>query len=141
MERSDKVQRCSPRSEIDEVPMPDPNYATRSVLFALLAAPLLSGAMQAHAASYDCAKPELSEDEAAICKTPRLNDMDVKMVTTFELLSGLLAMGSRGELQDQQIEWLSKRRDCKADIDCLTAAYAARMAQLMAVYDGIERPK
>ncbi|UJW73448.1 lysozyme inhibitor LprI family protein [Rhizobium sp. SL42] len=121
--------------------MSDPNAAARAVVFALLAAPLLAGALPARAASFDCGKPDLAADEATICQTLSLNDMDVKMVTTFELLSGLLAMGSRGELQDQQIAWLSKRGECKADVDCLTAAYAARMAQLTSVYEGIERPK
>ncbi|KQW27411.1 hypothetical protein ASE36_17505 [Rhizobium sp. Root274] len=122
--------------------MSDPHAAaTRALIFALLAGPMLAGALPAHAASFDCKKPELAEDETAICQTLSLNDMDVKMVTTFELLSGLLAMGARGELQDQQIEWLAKRGECKGDVACLTAAYTARMAQLATVYEGVQRPK
>ena len=121
--------------------MSDPQAGARAVLFALLAGPLLAGAVPAHAASFDCQKPDLAADEAAICQTLSLNDLDVKMVTTFDLLSGLLGMGARGELQDQQIEWLTKRGECKADIACLTAAYTARMAQLATVYAGVQRPK
>jgi uncharacterized protein len=121
--------------------MSDTNSAARAILFALLAGPVLAGALPAQAASFDCQKPDLAEDETAICETLSLNDMDVKMVTTFELLSGLLAMGARGELQDQQIEWLTKRGECKGDVACLTAAYTARMAQLAAVYEGVQRPK
>jgi uncharacterized protein len=125
-----------------EVPMSDPQAAAaRAILFAVLAGPMLAGALPAQAASFDCKKPDLAEDETAICQTLSLNDMDVKMVTTFELLSGLLAMGARGELQDQQIEWLTKRGECKGDVGCLTAAYAARMAQLATVYEGVQRPK
>lgn len=114
----------------------------KTVYLALWASALLGiSSTGAAAASFDCESKELKADEQAICDTRALNDMDVKMVTTFELLSGLLAMGNRGELQDQQIAWLTKRGECKADIGCLTAAYAARLAELTTVYDGIERPK
>lgn len=121
--------------------MSDTTAGTRAILFALLAGPVLAGALPAHAASFDCQKSDLAEDETTICQTLSLNDMDVKMVTTFELLSGLLAMGARGELQDQQIEWLTKRGECKGDVTCLTAAYTARMAQLATVYEAVQRPK
>ncbi|MFN3719083.1 MAG: lysozyme inhibitor LprI family protein [Rhizobium rhizophilum] len=121
--------------------MSESTAATRALIFALLAAPLLAGAQTAHAASFDCTKPDLAADEQAICQTPALNDMDVKMVTTFDLLSGLLAMGARGSLQDQQIAWLTKRGECGADLDCLTAAYVGRMADLAKVYDGLQRPQ
>jgi uncharacterized protein len=52
------------------------------------------------------------------------------MVTTFELLREILPMGSRGALETSQIEWLEKRRACEANLDCLAAAYASRMAEL-----------
>lgn len=121
--------------------MSDTTAAARAILFAILAGPVLAGGLPAQAASFDCQQPELAADETAICKTLSLNDLDVKMVTTFELLSGLLAMGARGELQDQQIEWLTKRGECEGDIACLTAAYTARMAQLATVYQDVQRPK
>lgn len=84
----------------------------------------------AHAASFDCRPDGLSADEAAICKNIDLNDMDVRMATTFELLREVLPMGSRGALETAQIEWLEKRRACGANLDCLAAAYANRMAEL-----------
>jgi len=82
------------------------------------------------AASFDCRTPDLAPDEAAICQNIDLNDMDVRMVTTFELLREVLPMGSRGALESSQIEWLEKRRACEANLDCLAAAYASRMAEL-----------
>jgi uncharacterized protein len=82
------------------------------------------------AASFDCRTPDLAPDEAAICQNIDLNDMDVRMVTTFELLREILPMGSRGALETSQIEWLEKRRACEANLDCLAAAYASRMAEL-----------
>ena len=94
----------------------------------------------AHAASFDCDAEELKPDEKAICDNRELNDADVKMVTTFDLLSGLLAMGTRGTLQDEQTAWLKKRQDCQADAACIKAAYDERMKQLDETYKNINRP-
>lgn len=121
--------------------MSDTQAAARGLVFALLAAPLLAGAQPANAASFDCSKPDLAADERAICQNPQLNDMDVKMVTTFDLLSGLLAMGARGDMQDQQIKWLGQRGECQGNLDCIAAAYAVRMAELTSIYEGLQRPK
>ncbi|MBW8320695.1 MAG: hypothetical protein K0M49_13015 [Arenimonas sp.] len=97
--------------------------------------------LSAAAASFDCEKPDLAADETAICANRDLNDLDVKMVTTFDLITGLLPMGNRGVVQDEQVEWLSKRQACDADLACLRAAYTERLAQLKTVSDMIERPK
>jgi uncharacterized protein len=104
------------------------------------AAFVLSTAGISHAASFDCEAKELKPDEKAICDNRSLNDADVKMVTTFDLLSGLLAMGSRGTMQDEQTAWLKKRQECSADIACIQAAYDARLKQLGESYKNINRP-
>jgi uncharacterized protein len=101
---------------------------------------LLATAGIGHAASFDCEAKELKPDEKAICDNRALNDADVKMVTTFDLLSGLLAMGSRGTMQDEQTAWLKKRQECSADIACIQAAYDARLKQLGESYKNINRP-
>jgi uncharacterized protein len=98
--------------------------------FALAVPTLTALPPSARAASFDCRTPGLAADEAAICKNIDLNDMDVRMVTTFELLREILPMGSRGALETAQIEWLEKRRACEGSLDCLAAAYASRMAEL-----------
>jgi uncharacterized protein len=67
---------------------------------ALTAAMFLTHA--ANAASFDCEAKTLAPDERAICANRDLNDLDVRMVTEFKWLSGMYAMGVRGELQDQQ---------------------------------------
>ncbi|MBC2773962.1 hypothetical protein H6M51_13950 [Rhizobium sp. AQ_MP] len=106
-------------------------FLTSSLAALTLAAPLITALPQsARAASFDCRTPGLAPDEAAICQNIDLNDMDVRMVTTFELLREVLPMGSRGALETAQIEWLEKRRACEANLDCLAAAYASRMAEL-----------
>ncbi|MEZ2130392.1 MULTISPECIES: lysozyme inhibitor LprI family protein [unclassified Sinorhizobium] len=94
----------------------------------------------AHAASFDCDAKELKPDEKAICDNRALNDADVKMVTTFDLLSGLLAMGARGSMQDEQTAWLKTRQACGADTTCIKAAYDARLRQLDQIYKNINRP-
>ncbi|EJL58735.1 MULTISPECIES: lysozyme inhibitor LprI family protein [unclassified Rhizobium] len=97
-------------------------------------------ASASHAASFDCEAKELKPDEKVICENRALNDADVKMVTTFDLLSGLMAMGSRGTLQDEQTAWLKKRQECAADAACIKAAYDERLKQLDETYKKINRP-
>ncbi|RWX75421.1 hypothetical protein EPK99_17090 [Neorhizobium lilium] len=94
----------------------------------------------AAAASFDCERAELAADEKKICDTRSLNDADVKMVTTFDILTGLLPMGSRGTLQEEQSSWLKKRQACNADAECIRNAYSERMKQLDEAYKGLSRP-
>ncbi|MBB4443704.1 MULTISPECIES: lysozyme inhibitor LprI family protein [Rhizobium] len=113
---------------------------TRTTTAALGFAILLLASNLAQAASFDCDAKELKADEKAICDNRALNDADVKMATTFELLSGLLAMGSRGTLQDEQTAWLKKRQECGADVACIKAVYDERLKQLGETYKNINRP-
>ncbi|CDN94291.1 lysozyme inhibitor LprI family protein [Agrobacterium tumefaciens] len=94
----------------------------------------------ANAASFDCAKPDLAADEKAICDNRALNDQDVKMATTFDILTQLMAMGARDTLRDEQSKWLKKRQECAADIACLTGAYEERMKRLGEAFQSINRP-
>jgi uncharacterized protein len=106
----------------------------------LLIVPAIGSTGIASAASFDCDSQALQPDEKAICDTRSLNDADVKMVTTFDLLSGLMAMGSRGTLQDEQTAWLKKRQACGNDIACLKASYESRLKQLDETYKHLNRP-
>jgi uncharacterized membrane protein YkvA (DUF1232 family)/uncharacterized protein YecT (DUF1311 family) len=94
----------------------------------------------AAAASFDCERSDLAADEKAICDTRSLNDADVKMVTTFDILTTLLPMGNRDKLKEDQSAWLKKRQDCGADAQCLADAYAERMKELDEAYNGLSRP-
>ncbi|SDO43932.1 lysozyme inhibitor LprI family protein [Pseudomonas jinjuensis] len=100
-----------------------------------LAAPLAS----ASAASFDCSKA-LRADEKAICADRHLSEQDVEMATTYRLLSGLFAMGVRGDMQDAQQAWLKQRRACGADRACLEKRYRQRLGALQKLYDGIDKP-
>jgi uncharacterized protein len=111
--------------------------AGTAILFVM---PCLTGSGIANSASFDCDGQALQPDEKAICDTRSLNDADVKMVTTFDLLSGLMAMGSRGTLQDEQTAWLKKRQECGNDLACLKASYDGRLKQLDETYKHLNRP-
>lgn len=105
---------------------------------ALVGALIWAGSAQA--ASFDCDQPGLALDEQAICDNRDLNDADVKMATTFRFLSGLFAMGTRHNMQDEQRDWLKSRRRCGADLGCLRQAYETRLNQLDQTYNDIDRP-
>lgn len=125
------------------VPSSRPALTLAFASAALLVAGVVGSAgfpVPAFAASFDCDKPGLAADETAICANRDINDMDVKMVTTLELVTGLLPMGNRGMVQDAQVEWLTKRQACGADLACLRAIYAERLNALTHVYAQIERP-
>ncbi|ATN34086.1 hypothetical protein ACO34A_09740 [Rhizobium sp. ACO-34A] len=115
----------------------------RPVIAAMIltfAASSIPAGAPAVAASFDCDRKDLAADEQAICDNRALNDLDVKMATSFELIAGLLAMGNRGELQDQQSAWLKKRQACEGDTTCLRNAYDERMKQLENTYNNLDRP-
>ncbi|MFC5446270.1 lysozyme inhibitor LprI family protein [Rhizobium halophytocola] len=97
-------------------------------------------AQPAAAASFDCDADGLAPDEKVICDNRELNDADVKMVTTFDLLSGLFAMGNRGHLQDDQSAWLKTRQACGDDNACIAKAYDVRLKQLNDAYESLPRP-
>ncbi|MDL2398379.1 lysozyme inhibitor LprI family protein [Rhizobium mayense] len=116
------------------------NSLAATFLLTSLTLTALAVASTSQAASFDCDAQNLKLDEKTICDHRALNDADVKMVTTFDLLSGLLAMGSRGTLQDQQTVWLKKRQACNADAACIKAAYDERLKALEETYKRINRP-
>jgi uncharacterized protein len=104
-------------------------------IFALL----ILGAVEvpSQAASFDCTKARLA-DERAVCASRELSEMDVEMAVRFETLTGLVAMGTRGDMGDEQRAFLAARRRCKADTNCLTRAYRARIAVLKSEYDRLK---
>ncbi len=89
-----------------------------------------------HAASFDCTKAK-TVDEKTICRNRSLNDADVKMAIMFTMNTHLVSMGTRGNMQDRQREWLAERNTCKGSFKCLTAAYDKRLSELQADFDGI----
>ncbi len=105
-------------------------------LVLLCATPAFLCALPAAAASFDCARAK-APDEKAVCANRALNDADVKLTTLYQVDGHLMAMGARGDMQEDQRTWLKRRQACKGDVKCLTRAYADRVADLQAAFDGI----
>jgi len=79
--------------------------------------------------SINCSKAQLP-DEKAICHSVELQKLDVKMTTLFEVSGHLMAMGSRGAMQDRQYVWLKNRHLCKTNTACLKQSYNDRIDEL-----------
>jgi uncharacterized protein len=93
-------------------------------------------APSASAASFDCYRARLP-DERAICADRTLDDRDVELSVRYEMVLHLVAMGQRGDLQDQQRAWLDRRHACGMNRQCLLGAYDRRIGQLKSVFDEI----
>ena len=96
----------------------------------LLVISLCAGfSLTAQAASFDCNKSRLAT-EKTICAYRSLNDNDVKMATTYNIIGHAVPMGARGSLMDQQVVWLKQRNACGSNISCIATAYEKRKKQL-----------
>ena len=85
--------------------------------------------MTSHAASFNCDKAQ-TKTEYAICEHRNLNDADVKMATTYNIIRKLVPMGTRGVIQDQQVKWLQLRDQCQDNVSCLSDVYKMRQQKL-----------
>ncbi|MFG1420427.1 lysozyme inhibitor LprI family protein [Roseixanthobacter liquoris] len=102
----------------------------------LLALALAAMPRPAGAASFDCSAAK-APDEKAVCATRSLNDLDVKMATQYAIVTRLVGMGQRGDLQDQQRAFLKQRAACGGDVACIAKAYRDRIAVFEGVVDGV----
>lgn len=105
-----------------------------AALFLILAC---ASAGPASAASFDCARAR-TPDERAICKSRELSELDVRMAVWYEAVTGLVPMGTRGAIQDEQHEWLERRGRCGSDFGCLRRAYNRRIGELHDHYEDIK---
>ncbi|MFL9863456.1 lysozyme inhibitor LprI family protein [Paraburkholderia fungorum] len=99
---------------------------------ALLAA-ITAGSVPASAASFDCNRAR-QPDEKAICASRQLSELDVEMSVRYQMLMGLVAMGTRGDMGEEQQSWLSARKQCGANQACLLSAYRQRIQTLKGEY-------
>ena len=101
-----------------------------------LAGGLAMAPRPAAAASFNCRQAR-APDERAICADSLLDNRDVEMTVRYDMILRLVAMGQRGDLQDQQRAWLARRGACRGNRACLLRAYDSRIGQLKAVFDQI----
>lgn len=93
-------------------------------------------AVPARAASFDCSTAKAA-DEKAVCADCALGELDLKMSTLYGVITHLVAMGQRGEIQDAQRAWLSRRALCGGDAACVRQAYVSRIGELEAALSAI----
>ncbi len=87
-------------------------------------------------APLDCSKAQ-SSAERAICNNYSLGQSEARMATLFSIVTSLVAMGQRGNIQDDQRKWLQSRNACDNSVACLRESYAARIQTLETVMAGI----
>ncbi len=56
------------------------------------------------------------------------------MAVRYQMLTGLVAMGARGDMQDEQQAWLKSRNACGGNQSCLLNAYRRRIGTLKDEY-------
>ncbi len=98
-----------------------------AICLALLSGIAFTQNLQAASFSCDAAK---TKTEKSICKNRSLNDADVKMATTDQIVLHALPMGGRDNQKDTQQQWLKKRNACAANVSCISKAYQQRQKQL-----------
>ena len=96
-------------------------------LYSVVFFSLFSGS--AYAASFNCDHAR-TPTEHAICEHRAVNDADVKMATTYNIVKRLVPMGTRGVIQDEQVKWLQLRDQCVNSSRCLTEVYKMRQQKL-----------
>ena len=81
------------------------------------------------AASFNCQRA-VSKTEHAICEHRVLNDADVQMATTYNIVRRLVHMCNRSMIQTEQVKWLNLRDQCQDSLDCLKKLYQVRQQRL-----------
>lgn len=104
---------------------------------AALVAVVVSAASANAASPYISCPAARTPDERAVCRSTALIQRDAEMATLYRVLKGLVGMGQRGALQDEQADWIKERRACGASFRCLRDHYDDRIAELDAYLDGI----
>lgn len=103
-----------------------PRFCVKGVFIAFIS---MFTASHANAASYDCNKAK-HVTEQQICAHLNLNDADVKMATSYQIIQKLVPMGTRGAIQDEQVQWRKQRNLCRVKIECIEKSYQIRQLEL-----------
>jgi uncharacterized protein len=84
----------------------------------------------------ECSKA-VSQSELAICRTYSLGQAEARMATLFGIVTSLVAMGQRADVEESQRQWLHTRDACGKDTACLSKSYRYRIDNLSAIADSI----
>ena len=89
-------------------------------------------------APINCAKAS-TPAEKAICANYELGQDEARLATLYGLLTSLVAMGQRGDINDAQRKWIIVRDACGNDIRCLSQAYQTRIGNLSKQFDALAK--
>jgi uncharacterized protein len=112
--------------------------AGRFILLAFVLGLSIPSAKAADYAPLNCAKAA-SGTERTICSDYGLGQQEARVATLFAITTSLVAMGQRGDIQDQQRAFLKERDACRSDVPCLRQAYETRDKQLEGVLAQIKQ--
>ena len=70
--------------------------------------------------------------QKAICRDYSLGQAEARMATLYSIVTSMVGMGQRAEIQDAQRDWIKGRDSCAGDKACLGEAYARRINTLNA---------
>lgn len=107
-----------------------------TLIASILAASALTPASAADYAPLNCARAS-SAGEKAICRDYALGQLEARMATLYQWATSFVAMGQRGDIEDNQRAFLKTREACGADLRCLRQAYDTRIAQLQRVMESV----
>jgi uncharacterized protein YecT (DUF1311 family) len=79
--------------------------------------------------SFNCQRAK-ARDEVAICETPKLSEMDVKMANLYSGYRNLTSSPARHQLEVNQAAWLQHRLSCARNLGCIAKAYKDRVDYL-----------
>jgi uncharacterized protein len=98
---------------------------TALLLPSLLVACLSLSSPRAFSLPINCARA-ITANEKTICSDPTLIQADARMDTLYNISLHFVAMGTRGNLQDQQSVWIRQRQACGTSKPCIREAYKKR---------------
>jgi uncharacterized protein len=84
----------------------------------------------------ECSKA-VSPSELTICRTYSFGQAEAHMATLFGIVTSLVPMGQRADIEESQRQWLHTRDACGKDTVCLSKSYQYRIDNLSAIVDSI----
>jgi len=84
----------------------------------------------------ECGKAA-SQSELAICRNYSLGPAEARMATLFGIVTSLVPMGQRADIEESQRQWLNTRDSCGGDTACLSKSYQSRIDALSAIIASI----
>lgn len=113
-------------------------HTTCKLALLLVLAAACRPASAADYAPLNCAKAATST-ETTICANYDLGRSEARMATLYQWATSFVAMGQRGNIQDEQVTFIKQRESCRTDATCIREMDNKRIKVLEAVMDDVKR--